>query len=197
MLCKKVHFVFAMCRHTVWGRHRDGDNAGLCWNWASRRREQNQRRTVWTAWERVLHSTVCAILSDQRSQSYYLCKSWWCCGGMTIYWWMLWNCHFCAVVVAFSLHTRIGREIMNQCQSVPFFCLIFFFLMEISLRTPVPLFKPGLVDDGLDSWVNYGWAFPDKCFLWAGFPDSFHCVPGQQSQPTQTLLGEGRMGVMV
>ena len=69
------------------------------------------------------------------------------------------------------------------------FLFDFFFLMEISLRTPVPLFKPGLVDDGLDSWVNYGWAFPDKCFLWAGFPDSFHCVPGQQSQPTQTFVG--------
>ena len=109
-----------------------------------------------------------------------------CCGiVISVLWWWLFPCML-----------GLGGKLWINAGLYPFF-VWFFFLMEISLRTPVPLFKPGLVDDGLDSWVNYGWAFPDKCFLWAGFPDSFHCVPGQQSQPTQTLLGEGRMGVMV
>ena len=36
----------------------------------------------------------------------------------------------------------------------------FFFEVEMSLHTPIPLFRPGLVHSGSASWDDSGWAFP-------------------------------------
>ena len=49
------------------------------------------------------------------------------------------------VVVAFSSRARFGEMSYN---SVPAYAFFFFFKVEISLRTLIPLFRPGSVYSG-------------------------------------------------
>ena len=77
-------------------------------------------------------------------------------------------------------------------------CAFFFFKVEISLRTLIPLFRPESVHNGSASWNNCGWI--RECSLtscmWARFRIGFRTMPGQRhSQPTMTLLGKGCMHV--
>ena len=54
-----------------------------------------------------------------------------------------------------------------------FFSLFFFFEVEISSRTLIPLFMPGSVHSGSVSWDDCGWMFPDKLCVSSflhGFP---------------------------
>ena len=54
--------------------------------------------------------------------------------------------------------------------------LFFFFKVEISLRTLIPLFMPGSVHGGSVSWDNCGWMFPDKLLV-SSFLDRLpHCA---------------------
>ena len=54
------------------------------------------------------------------------------------------------------------------------FCLGFFFflIVEISLHTVIPLFRPGSVHSGSMSWDDCVWVFPDKLRV-NSFPDRF------------------------
>ena len=63
------------------------------------------------------------------------------------------------VVVASSLLVRIFGRVFNH--SFPG-CAFFFFEVEISLRTLIPLFEPGSVHSGSVSQDNCGRMFPDK-----------------------------------
>ena len=49
-------------------------------------------------------------------------------------------------------------------------CLSFWFLVEISSRTLIPLFWPGSVHSGLASWEDCGRVFPDELRV-SSFPD--------------------------
>ena len=66
---------------------------------------------------------------------------------------------------------------------------------EISSHTPVPLFRSESLCTGSVSWDECEWVFPDE------LPSEFisligsHTVPGQHSQPTPTLSGQGCMCV--
>ena len=48
----------------------------------------------------------------------------------------------------------------------------FFFLVANSLRTLIPLFRPGSVHSGSASWDDSGLAFSASC-VWTRFPDRF------------------------
>ena len=48
----------------------------------------------------------------------------------------------------------------------------FFFEVEFSLCTLIPLFSPGSVHSGSVGWDNCGWMFPDKLCV-SSFPDRF------------------------
>ena len=73
------------------------------------------------------------------------------------------------VVVAFSLLVRIFGRVFNH--SFPG-CAFFFFEVEISSCTLIPLFKPGSVHSGTASWDDCGKMFPDK-FRVSSIPDRF------------------------
>ena len=51
-------------------------------------------------------------------------------------------------------------------------CFFFFFKVEISLCTLIPLFRPGSVHSGSVRWDNCGWIFPDESHV-SLFPDRF------------------------
>ena len=73
------------------------------------------------------------------------------------------------VVMAFTSHTRIliKGKIVKSIPAWPFFPLLF--KVEISLCTPVPLFRPRSVHSGSASWDNKGQVFPDKLTI-SSFP---------------------------
>ena len=73
------------------------------------------------------------------------------------------------VVVAFSLHATIWGE-CSTIQSPP--ALIFFFKVEISLRTLIPLLRPGSVHSGSASLDDCDGVFPDELRV-SSFPDRF------------------------
>ena len=91
--------------------------------------------------------------------------------------------------------TRLRGFGVNVRQFIP--CLrIFFFQMEISSHTLIPLFMPQSVNSGTASWDNYDQVFPDEFCAWACFLIGSHTIPGQwHSQPTLTLLGQRCMHV--
>ena len=64
-----------------------------------------------------------------------------------------------AVVALFSL-----PRILGECSTVysPPALFFFFFKVEISWRTVIPLFMPGSVHRGWTSWDDCGRLFPDK-----------------------------------
>ena len=61
------------------------------------------------------------------------------------------------------------REWSNIHSRLRFF---FFFEVEISSRTLIPLFVPGSVHSGSANWDDYGQMFPDKLRA-SSFPDRF------------------------
>ena len=73
------------------------------------------------------------------------------------------------VVVAFSSRVRILGECLTS-KSPP--ALFFFFKVEISLCTLIPLFTPGLVHSSLVNWDDCNRVFPDKLCV-SSFPDRF------------------------
>ena len=92
-------------------------------------------------------------------------------------WWMLimWTTKslaatFC-VLVAFSWLVRIWGECSTFHSRLHFF-FIFFFKVKISLRTLIPLFRPGSVQSGLANCDDCGWMFLDKLRV-SLFPDRF------------------------
>ena len=93
---------------------------------------------------------------------------------------------FCGdLVVAFSSLARILGE-CSTIHSLPTLFFFFFFEVEISLRTQIPLFMPGSNHSGSVGWDNCGWMFPDKfCVGSLTMPEQRH------SQPTPTSLGQG------
>ena len=71
----------------------------------------------------------------------------------------------------------------------------FFFKVEISLRTLIPLFRPGSVHSGSAGWDDCDQVFLTS-FMWARFLISSHPMPGQWfSQTTPTSLGQRCMHV--
>ena len=97
------------------------------------------------------------------------------------------------VVVAFSSLARIwGECLINHSLPVLFF---FFFKVEISSCTLIPLFRPGSIHSGSASRDESDQAFPDELCA-SLFPDRSHTMPGQwHSQPTPTSLGQRCMHV--
>ena len=61
-------------------------------------------------------------------------------------------------VVAFSSCVRI----LGECLTIHSTPTFFFFKVEISLRTLIPLFKPGLVHSGSVRWDDCDQVFPDE-----------------------------------
>ena len=97
------------------------------------------------------------------------------------------------VVMAFSLLARIRGECLT-IHSPP---ALFFssFQVKISLRTLIPLFRPGSVHSGSGSWDDCDRVFPDELHV-SSFPDRSHTMPGQRhNQPTLTSLGQRCMRV--
>ena len=97
------------------------------------------------------------------------------------------------VVAAFSLLAWIlGGRFNNSFPTCAFY--FFFFKVEISLHPPIPLFRPGSVHSGSASWDDCGQVFPDelRVNLFSLVINS-PTMPGQHSQPTPTLLGQGCM----
>ena len=75
-------------------------------------------------------------------------------------WWWWW---------LFSHLQGFGENVWPFIPCLPFF---FFFKVEISLRTLIPLFRPGSVHSGSASWDDCGQVFPDKLRT-SSFPDKF------------------------
>ena len=76
-----------------------------------------------------------------------------------------------AHVVAFSLPERIwGEDVRPFIPCLRFF--FFFFKVEISSRTLIPLFRPGSVHSGYAPLDDCGRVFPDKLRVNL-FPDRF------------------------
>ena len=73
------------------------------------------------------------------------------------------------VVVAFSPPARI----LGECSTNSFpTCAFFFFKVEISSCTLIPLFRPGSVHSGSVSWDDCDLVFPDELRV-SWFPDRF------------------------
>ena len=88
------------------------------------------------------------------------------------------------VVVAFSWLARIWGD-CSTIHSPPAF--FFFFKVEISSRTLIPLFRPRSVHGGSASWDDCDRVFPDDLRV-SAFPDRSHTMPGRRhSQPALTL----------
>ena len=85
LLC--LFCILCVCSTALWGRRTSAGHWRLPGNGTSRQHQQTERRAVWVAWQRALHSDVCAVPSDQRSTSHHLHYSWWWSGGMS--WWIL------------------------------------------------------------------------------------------------------------
>ena len=98
------------------------------------------------------------------------------------------------VVVAFPRVRRFGENVRQFILRLRcFFFFSFFFKVEISLRTLIPLFTPGLVHSCLASWDDCGRMFPDKLRL-ARFRIGSLTILGQRySHPTPTSLDQGCM----
>ena len=83
--------------------------------------------------------------------------------------------------------------------SFPAFSFVyFFFKVEISSRTQIPLFffRPGSVYSGLASWNDFGRVFLDELRV-SSFPDRFPHYAWTACQPTPTSLSQGCMRVQV
>ena len=95
-----------------------------------------------------------------------------------------------------SLATTLGEGLTMYSPlallSFLFFFLSFFFFfeVEISLRSPVPLFRRGSVHSGSASWYDCGGVSLTRC-VWTRFLIGSHTMPAQCSQPTLTSLGQG------
>ena len=73
------------------------------------------------------------------------------------------------ILVAFYSLARIFGRMSNHsfpaCTFFSSFFLFFFFTVEISLRTFIPLFMPGSVHSGSASWNDCGQMFPDRLLV--------------------------------
>ena len=74
------------------------------------------------------------------------------------------------VVASSSLARILGECLTMYSPPVPFF--FFFFKVEISSFTLIPLLRPGSVHSGSASWHNCGRVFPDVLRV-SLFPDRF------------------------
>ena len=103
------------------------------------------------------------------------------------------------VVVAFSSCARILGECLtiHYLPALLFLFFVLVFIVEISSRTLIPLFRPGSVHSGSASSDYCDQMFPGElrtCEL-VSLIDS-HPMPGQRhSRPTPTSLGQGCMRV--
>ena len=87
---------------------------------------------------------------------------------------LLWRGGF-LVVVAFSSLARIRGEC--SIIHIPPALFFFFFWVEISSRSLIPLFRPWSVHIGSASWDDCDPVFPDELRV-SSFPDRFHTMPG-------------------
>ena len=80
------------------------------------------------------------------------------------------------LLLAFSLRARILGECLTIHSPPALFLFgvgfFFFLIVEISLHTLIPLFRPGSVHSGSMSWDDCVWVFPDKLRV-NSFPDRF------------------------
>ena len=135
-------------------------------------------------------------------------------------WWLINNSSFCcrlSATLTVLILIHFGRTTIWCCccccwlfshvrgiwenvrQLIPrqnvFFVGFVLFLVEISLRTLIPLFRSGSVHSGSVSWDNCDQVLSDKLHV-SSFPDRFpHYAWIQHSRPTPTLLGQGCMRV--
>ena len=77
-------------------------------------------------------------------------------------------------------------RILGECSTIHFPPVLFFFFeVEISLLTLIPLFMPGSVHSGSASWADCGWVTSDKLCV-SSFPDRFlHCQDCSVVSPLQ------------
>ena len=77
-------------------------------------------------------------------------------------------------MAAFSSRARVWGECLtnHSTQALFSFFLFFFFEVEISLCTLIPLFAPELVHSGSTSWDDCNRVFPDELRV-SSFPDRF------------------------
>ena len=82
----------------------------------------------------------------------------------------------------------IVTRILGESSIIPRLCF-FFFKVEISSCTLIPLSMPGSVHTGSVHWDDCGQMFPDKLCLNC-FQIGSHTMPGQQyCQPTPDFVG--------
>ena len=101
-------------------------------------------------------------------------------------------CPSSQVVVALSLLALIWKNVQPFTPHPPCTFFFFFFEVQISLHTLIPLFMPGSVHSGSASWHNCGRMFPDKyartaaqsahsdfvgswVYMWFGVTFHLHC----------------------
>ena len=73
-----------------------------------------------------------------------------------------------------------------ECLTICSLPALFFFEVEISLHTLIPLFMPWSVHSGSVSWDYWGWMFPDKLCL-SSFQDRLPHYAWTAALPAQAL----------
>ena len=110
---------------------------------------------------------------------------------------MLYTERFVVVVVVVAVSSL--ARILGDCSTIhslpALFFYFYFFLVDNSSRTLIPLFAPESVHSGSECRDDCGRVFPDKLCT-ARFRIGSHTLPGQRhSQLIPTSLGQGCMRV--
>ena len=78
-------------------------------------------------------------------------------------------------------------RILGECSTIHSPPALFWFKVEISSRTLIPLSRPASVNSGPMSWDDCGWVFPDEKSV-SSCPISCHTKPGYNRAQMQTFL---------
>ena len=131
-----------------------------------------------------LCNNVCCLLVCEGSISY--------CGRKAVFWFMK---EKSVIQRRGGFFLACNNFLKNVGPFIPCLPLFFFFLVEISSHTLIPLFMPGSVKLAQQAEMTVAECSPTVC-MWAHFQIGSHTMPWQwNSQPAPTLLGQECMRV--